>query len=208
MPLDIGFIVLSYLVGSVSTAIVLCKAMGQPDPRTLGSGNPGATNVLRFGGKRLAAATLIGDVLKGLFPVLIAKPFVHSPTMLASVAFAAVVGHVFPIYYRFKGGKGVATGLGVLLGVSWPSALAALAVWSSVLAITRVSSLSAILGAVVLPLLVYWLDPHIEYTWFAVAISLLLLWRHRQNINNLLAGREGRVGASRDTKGMKHPTED
>jgi glycerol-3-phosphate acyltransferase PlsY len=208
MLLELGFIILSYLIGSVSTAIVLCKATGQPDPRTLGSGNPGATNVLRFGGKRLAAATLIGDVVKGLIPVLIAKPFVDNPTALACVALAAVIGHVFPVYYRFKGGKGVATGLGVLLGVSWQSALAALAVWLTILLITRLSSLAAIIGAILLPLIVYLLDPHVEYTWFAVAITALLLWRHRQNINNLLSGRESKVGESSATKGIKPPTED
>ncbi len=208
MPLELGFIVLSYLIGSVSTAIVLCKATGQPDPRTLGSGNPGATNVLRFGGKTLAAATLLGDLIKGLVPVLIAKPFVADPVILASVGFAAIIGHVFPVYYGFKGGKGVATGLGVVFAISWPTALAALAVWLGVLGMTRVSSLAAIVGAVLLPLLLYFLDPHIEYTWFGMAVSMLLLWRHRKNINNLIAGRESKVGERAETKGINHPTED
>lgn len=197
MILDIGFVIFGYLMGSISTAIVLCKVMGQPDPRTQGSGNPGATNVLRFGGKRLAAATLIGDIVKGFLPVAIAAPFVHSPTAVGAVALAAVVGHVFPIFFRFKGGKGVATGCGVLLGASWPTALAAFGVWLTVFLLTRVSSLSAIAASAALPLLIYWLDPHPEYLWFAIAISAILLWRHRQNFLNLLAGREKRVGESK-----------
>lgn len=217
MILDIVFVVLSYLMGSISSAIVLCKVMGRPDPRTQGSGNPGATNVLRFGGKRLAAATLVGDIFKGFLPVALAQPFVHSPAALASVALAAVVGHVFPVFFNFKGGKGVATGCGVLLGVSWPTAVAAFAVWLAVFLTTRLSSLSAITASAALPLLIFLLDPHIEYFWFAMAISAILLWRHRQNIQNLLAGREKRIGQSEkasddptntDTKGNHSLTED
>ena len=145
--LDTTLIALAYLLGSVSTAIIVCKLMGLPDPRTEGSGNPGATNVLRVGGKKAAAITLFGDTLKGLLPVLIARAFTSDPLILGLVGLAAFLGHLYPVFFGFKGGKGVATMLGVLFGYSWWVGLATAATWLIVAKVFKVSSLSAQLVA-------------------------------------------------------------
>jgi len=188
------FILLSYLMGSLSAAIIVCKLMGLPDPRSQGSGNPGATNVLRIGGKKAAAITLLGDLLKGLIPVALAQLFITEPWALAGVAFAAFLGHLLPVFFKFQGGKGVATSFGVLLGLCWPAALMVLAVWLAMAAVFRISSLSALVAALAAPFAMLWFSPHIEFFWLTTLTSLVLLWRHRSNLQNLLAGKEGKIG--------------
>jgi glycerol-3-phosphate acyltransferase PlsY len=188
------FILLSYLMGSLSAAIIVCKLMGLPDPRSQGSGNPGATNVLRIGGKKAAAITLLGDLLKGLIPVALAQVFLTEPWALAGVAFAAFLGHLLPVFFKFQGGKGVATSFGVLLGLCWPAALMVLAVWLAMAAVFRISSLSALVAALAAPFAMLWFSPHIEFFWLTLLTSLVLLWRHRSNLKNLFAGKEGKIG--------------
>ena len=192
--LDIGLVLLAYLLGSVASAIVVCKALGLPDPRTEGSRNPGATNVLRVGGKGAAVATLLGDVVKGVVPVLAARALVEGPLVPALAAAAAFLGHLYPVFFGFKGGKGVATAFGALLALVWPVALAVAATWLVAAKVTRISSLSALTAAVLAPLYTWWLTPEPAYIAVTVVISLLLIWRHRGNIRNLIQGTEGRIG--------------
>jgi glycerol-3-phosphate acyltransferase PlsY len=194
MLIHLALVLFAYLLGSLSTAIIVCKVMGLPDPRSQGSGNPGATNVLRIGGKKAAALVLLGDVLKGVLPVLLARAFTDDAPVLSAVALAAVLGHLFPLFFGFRGGKGVATGLGVLLGLAWNVALAVLATWLLMAAAFRISSLSALTAALVAPLAMWWLRPEREFFWLALLLSALLLWRHRSNMKNLFAGKEGRIG--------------
>ncbi|MFA5625951.1 MAG: glycerol-3-phosphate 1-O-acyltransferase PlsY [Thiohalomonadaceae bacterium] len=191
--LDIVLIAGAYLLGSLSTAIILCRLLGLPDPRSQGSGNPGATNILRFGGKKLAALTLVGDLAKGLIPVLIAKALDADANILAAVAMAAFLGHLYPIFFGFKGGKGVATAVGVLLGLSWPVALAALLTWLTMAAIFRISSLAAITAAVLSPFYMAWLDGRLPFIAMSLLMSLFLLWRHRSNIQRILRGEEKKI---------------
>ncbi|MCW8918746.1 MAG: glycerol-3-phosphate 1-O-acyltransferase PlsY [Gammaproteobacteria bacterium] len=189
-----ALILFAYLLGSLSTAIITCKLMGLPDPRTMGSKNPGATNVLRTGNKKAAALTLFGDFLKGLLPVLLGLALEMGPQTLALIALAAFLGHLYPIFFRFQGGKGVATALGVMLGLSWQVAVAALLTWLLMAKVFRISSLSALTAAVLTPLYCWLLTPQPEFIALLLVISLLLLWRHRSNIQNLLSGREGKIG--------------
>jgi len=192
--MEIVLIILAYLLGSVSAAIITCRVMGLPDPRTQGSNNPGATNVLRIGGKRAAAITLFGDFLKGLVPVLIGRLLEVEPLVLALIAMAAFLGHLYPVFFGFQGGKGVATALGVILGLSWQVALAALLTWLVVAKVFKISSLSALIAAVLTPLYCWLLAPQLEYMLMLSVMSLLLIWRHRSNIRNLVSGAEGRIG--------------
>lgn len=194
--LEIALVALAYLLGSVSAAIITCKLMGLPDPRTQGSNNPGATNVLRIGGKKAAAITLFGDFLKGLVPVLIGRLLEVEPPALALIAMAAFLGHLYPVFFGFKGGKGVATGLGVILGLSWQVALAALFTWLIVAKVFKISSLSALIAAVLTPLYCWLLTPQREYMIMLALMSLLLIWRHRSNIHKLVSGAEGKIGKS------------
>ncbi|WP_303908527.1 glycerol-3-phosphate 1-O-acyltransferase PlsY [Thiohalomonas denitrificans] len=191
---DYALIALAYALGSVSTAIVVCRLAGLPDPRTEGSKNPGATNVLRLGGKKAAAATLAGDFLKGLLPVLIARLFAADPVTLALVAMAAFLGHLYPVFFGFRGGKGVATAFGVLLGLAWPVALAALATWLVMAKVFRISSLSALTAAALAPVYALWLAPQPALVGMLTTMAVLLIWRHRSNIRNLLAGKENHIG--------------
>lgn len=181
---------LAYLTGSVSSAIIVCKMMGLADPRENGSGNPGATNVMRIGGKKAAAITLLGDALKGLLPVLLAKALNVDSIVLSVVVFAAFLGHLYPVFFQFKGGKGVATSLGVALGVSWLLGLSVAATWFVVYKLGKISSLSALVAAVLAPLYVWLIvgDQYLLVTF--VLLSLVLLWRHKSNIQRLLAGTE------------------
>ena len=192
--IDLLLIVGAYLLGSVSTAIIVCRLLGLPDPRTQGSRNPGATNVLRIGNKRAAAITLLGDMLKGLIPVLLARALGAGPEALAAVALAAFLGHLYPIFFGFKGGKGVATAFGVLLGLDWMVALAVAATWLVVAKLFRVSSLSALTAAALTPLYMRLLSPEPAFLSMALAMSAVLIWRHRSNIRNLLSGTEGKIG--------------
>lgn len=197
MLTTILFVVLGYLAGSVSTAIIVCRAMGLPDPRGEGSRNPGATNVLRLGGKKAAAITLAGDFLKGLLPVLLARWAGLDETGLALTALAAFLGHLYPVFFGFEGGKGVATAFGVILGLSWPVALAALATWLIMAFVVRISSLSALTAAGLAPLFAWWFDLPGVYIAAALIMVGLLIWRHRSNIRNLLAGAEDKIGSDR-----------
>jgi glycerol-3-phosphate acyltransferase PlsY len=180
----------AYLVGSVSSAIIVCRLMGLDDPREQGSGNPGATNVMRIGGKKAAAITLLGDALKGLIPVLLAKTMGVDVMVLAFVAFSAFLGHLYPLFFQFKGGKGVATTLGVTLGVNWMLGVIVAITWFVVFKITKISSLSALVAAVLTPAYVWFFIGDIALVAIFVLISVILLWRHKSNIERLIAGVE------------------
>lgn len=190
---DALLIIGAYLLGSLSTAIIVCRLMQLPDPRTQGSHNPGATNVLRYGGKSAAAITLLGDCLKGVLPLLAGHALGAAPLVLALTGLAAFLGHLYPIFFQFRGGKGVATALGALLGLAWPVALAVLGVWLAMTALFRTSSLSALTAAVLCPVFMAWLQPQREYLAVSIVISALLIWRHRSNIRNLLGGSEDKI---------------
>ncbi|MBK9131604.1 MAG: glycerol-3-phosphate 1-O-acyltransferase PlsY [Gammaproteobacteria bacterium] len=192
MIIDICAALFAYLLGSLSTAVIACKLSGLPDPRTQGSGNPGATNVLRFGGKGLAVVVLIGDLVKGLIPVLVALLLSLPPVTVGVVGLLAFIGHIFPVFFGFRGGKGVATALGVILGLSWISGLAILGIWILVALIFKYSSLAAICAALAAPVVVWLTAP--EYAAVVLVMSLALLWRHRSNIRNLMGGVEPKVG--------------
>jgi glycerol-3-phosphate acyltransferase PlsY len=192
MIIFIAFILGAYLLGSISSAVLTCRLAGLGDPRAQGSGNPGTTNVLRIGGKKLAIFTLLGDVLKGFIPVYLAHFTSLSAMALSFVALAAFIGHLFPVFFGFKGGKGVATALGVLLALAWPVGCAALITWIVVAALFRYSSLAALVTAVLLPLYVYlWSNP--GYLIAVIIISLLLIVKHRDNIQRLLSGKESKI---------------
>jgi len=180
----------SYLIGSVSSAIIVCRLMGLDDPRGQGSGNPGATNVMRIGGKKAAGITLLGDALKGLIPVLIAKALGVDTLILALVVFAAFLGHLYPVFFGFKGGKGVATTLGVSLGVSWILGAVVFATWLIVYKISKISSLSALVAAVLTPLYIWFIVGDANLVAVFIVIPAILLWRHKSNIQRLIAGEE------------------
>lgn len=183
----------SYLFGSFSSAIIVCKIMGLPDPRTKGSRNPGATNVLRIGGKKAAIITLLGDTLKGVIPVLVAKWFGMEPAGLALVTFAAFLGHLFPIFFRFEGGKGVATALGCMLALAWPVGLCWIITWGIVAALFRYSSLASLIASVLAPLFTWYFTGNLIYVCTIALMSVILIFRHMSNIKNLLAGKESRI---------------
>ncbi len=184
------FCSLAYLIGSFSTAIITCKIMGIEDPRKTGSNNPGATNVLRHGGKKAAVITLIGDMVKGLLPILIALQFHTDNLLIGLVGLFALLGHIFPVYYHFKGGKGVATYYGVILGINWQVGIIALAIWLLAAALLKISSLSALISIFLTPLLLWYFSPSAELCGAVVAMSLFVFWRHQRNIKSLLQGTE------------------
>ena len=192
--LTLVFVVAAYLLGSISFAVVTSRAFGIADPRTYGSGNPGATNVLRSGKKLAAALTLLGDAAKGWLAVMLAIHFSLTDIEVALIALAVFLGHVFPVFLKFKGGKGVATALGVLLALNSWLGLAALATWLIVALVFRLSSLSALMAAVGAPIYAMLLGLPREWVIACVVMSVLLIWRHKSNIRNLLAGRESRIG--------------
>ena len=194
--IEIILIIAAYLIGSISAAIVVCKIMGLPDPRTQGSGNPGATNVLRVGGKKAAAITLFGDMLKGFLPVLVAKLLGVSDLAIAIVGFAAFIGHLFPVFFGFKGGKGVATMLGVLFGWHWAVGLATALTWLVMAKVFKISSLSALIATLLAPLYIYLLMGKIIPVIVSACIMTLILFiRHRSNIRNIFTGKEGKIGS-------------
>ena len=194
MIADLLLIAAGYLLGSLSSAIITCRLLGLPDPRNQGSCNPGATNVLRIGGKKAAAITLIGDMLKGLIPVLVAKLLGADLSIQAAVAVAAFLGHLYPVFFGFQGGKGVATALGVLLGIHWPVGLLTIATWLVIAKVFKISSLAALLAILVTPLYIWWLIPNESLLIAMLFMGTLLFWRHRSNIKGLLAGTEGKIG--------------
>src|SRR5437868_4864116 len=185
--------VLGYLLGSIPFGLILTKLAGTRDLRSIGSGNIGATNVLRTGHKGLAAATLIGDMLKGTVAVIIAGS-IDGPNAAMLAALGAFLGHLFPVWLRFRGGKGVATYIGVLLGLFWPAALIFAVIWIGTAVTTRYSSLSALVAAFVTPLFLWWFGHNALASLFAV-LTLLLFYTHRENIKRLQAGTEGKIGA-------------
>lgn len=185
---------LAYLMGSVSTAVIVSRLAGLPDPREQGSKNPGATNVLRLGGKKAAAVTLAGDALKGLLPLLLARYLGVQPEILAATGLAAFLGHLYPIFFGFKGGKGVATALGVLTGFSGWVGLSVLVTWVLVALISRISSLSALVAATMAPVYVWYFMQSPVLAGAALSMALLLVSRHRSNIERILKGEESRIG--------------
>ncbi len=185
------WLLFGYLLGSVSSAIIACHLAGLPDPRTQGSGNPGATNVLRVGGKKIAALTLAGDMLKGVIPVLLAKWYGADLDLQISIGLCTFLGHLYPIFFRFKGGKGVATAIGVLVTAAWPVGLGTVATWLFVAKGMRISSLAALIAFLLTPFYAWWWQPDQGYFLTLVTLmSILLFWRHRSNIRKLLAGTE------------------
>ncbi|MDH3979531.1 MAG: glycerol-3-phosphate 1-O-acyltransferase PlsY [Gammaproteobacteria bacterium] len=193
MDPDYLLIIGGYLFGSISTAILVCRLMGLPDPRTEGSRNPGATNVARIGGKKAAALTLFGDMLKGLVPVLIAHILHADVTILAGTALAAFLGHLYPVFFGFQGGKGVATALGVAFGLHWPVGLLTAGTWLLMAVLFRYSSLAALTASLAIPAGFAWLWPEPVLVGAMCIMVVFLYWRHRSNIANLLGGREGRI---------------
>ena len=192
-----GLVVLmAYLIGSISFAVVVSKLMGLPDPHSYGSGNPGATNVLRTGSKAAAVLTLLGDAAKGYVAVILARALVGvdiDSWVLPAVAMATFLGHVFPVFHGFKGGKGVATALGILLAINWVLGLTTLATWLIVAVFLRYSSLAALISVLFAPVYFVFLFGIQPMAMAILLMSALLIWRHRSNITNLLNGTEGRL---------------
>ncbi len=186
--------VLGYLLGSVPFAVIVSRAFRLADPRSFGSGNPGATNVLRSGSKAAALLTLIGDAAKGWLAMFIARKVGAGDTAIALAGLSAFLGHVFPFTLGFRGGKGVATALGVLFGFSGALAGITAAIWLATAIFTRYSSLAALLAAAAAPLLAWWLLGNAETTTVVAAMCAVLIYRHKSNIAKLLAGSEGRIG--------------
>ncbi|MDD5461995.1 MAG: glycerol-3-phosphate 1-O-acyltransferase PlsY [Methylococcales bacterium] len=190
------FVPAAYLIGSISSAILICRLMGLPDPREQGSGNPGATNVMRIGGKKPAAITLLGDLLKGLVPVYSANLLGAPDELLAITGIAAFIGHLYPVFFNFEGGKGVATSIGVLLGFSWPLGFAFIGSWILVYKIGKISSLSALCASILSPVFAWFIVGDASITAASAFMTVLLLWRHKSNIQRLWTGEEYKAGKS------------
>ena len=197
LPVSAAF---GYLLGSVPFAVIVSRAFRLADPRSFGSGNPGATNVLRSGHKAAALLTLIGDAAKGWLAMLIAAKTGAGETATAVAGLAAVLGHVFPFTLRFRGGKGVATALGVLLGFSGALAAITAGIWLGVVVVTRYSSLAALAAAAAAPVLSWWLLGKPEIVLAVALMCLVLIYRHQSNIRKLLAGTEGRIGGRKNSQ--------
>ncbi len=186
-------IIFAYLIGSISMAIIICKALDLPDPRTQGSNNPGATNVLRIGGKKAAAATLVGDGLKGFIPVAIGQYLGLETQALALIALGAFLGHVYPIFFGFKGGKGVATFIGSLLALNYFVGLAFVVTWLFVAKVLKISSLSALIATLLTPLYFYLIVGDIETTFIVGVLCLWIFYTHKSNIKRMLSGEEDSI---------------
>jgi glycerol-3-phosphate acyltransferase PlsY len=203
--LDLLLIPIAYLIGSISFAVVVSKCMRLPDPYSYGSGNPGATNVLRTGNKPAAVLTLIGDALKGYCAVMLARILLGDDSLtstlnswlLCGVVLAVFLGHVFPIFHGFKGGKGVATACGILFGINWILGLATLSTWIIVATFMRYSSLAALAAAIFGPIYFVFLFGFQPMAFALLLVCALLIWRHRSNIHNLLNGTESRIGSKK-----------
>ena len=190
------FLIASYFLGSVSSAIIICRILGLPDPRTEGSKNPGATNVLRIGGKKVAAFVLIFDGLKGAMPILLAHYFGLSLFELTIILLSAFLGHVFPIYYGFKGGKGVATYLGGLIGLNFFVGLTFSIIWLIVAKVIKVSSIAALTATLLSPIYFYFITTHdVKATLIIFLINLFIYFTHRENIRRIMNGEEGVIGS-------------
>jgi glycerol-3-phosphate acyltransferase PlsY len=191
---ELGLIVAAYLIGSISSAIIVCRLMGLPDPRSEGSNNPGATNVLRIGGKKAAAITLLGDMLKGVLPVAAGHLLDVSTLTFALAAMAAFLGHLYPVFFGFKGGKGVATALGTQFGLHWGIGLAVAGIWLFMAKVVKISSLSALVSMALAPVIIYWIWPANELIVMQIIMSIILFWRHKSNIQRLISGEESLIG--------------
>lgn len=194
----LAYALAGYLAGSISTAIITCRLMGLEDPRQVGSNNPGTTNVLRHGGKKAAIITLLGDMLKGLAPILVAQQLQADVIAISIIGASAFLGHLYPLYFRFKGGKGVATFYGVLLGINWMAGLTALVVWILTALLFRISALSALVSAFCSPLVVWYFTHSQTYIAATIFMAIFLTWRHRSNIKNILQGTENKIGAKKN----------
>ncbi len=194
---SIPAIIMSYLMGSISFAIIVSRFLSLDDPRSYGSGNPGATNVLRSGNKKAAILTLLGDAVKGVIPVLIVRYFSTDELLIAAVAMAVFLGHLWPIFFRFQGGKGVATAVGVLLALNPWLGLACLATWLLVAFISRLSSLSALTAALLAPVYGHFIVHSQPITIMLCGMTVLLFWRHQKNIIGLVKGTESKIGAKK-----------
>ncbi len=186
-------VIFAYLLGSINSAIIICKIMGLPSPRSVGSGNPGATNVLRLGSKKAAAATLIGDVLKGVIPVSIGHVLHMEYHILAWIALAAIIGHIYPIFFKFQGGKGVATALGAICAINPILGLAVLATWGIMAVLFRMSSLASLTAIVLAPFYAYWIIDNTVIIPLTV-IAILIVIRHKGNIARILHHQEPKLG--------------
>lgn len=185
------YMLLAYLLGSISSAILICRLVGLPDPRTEGSHNPGATNVLRLGGRWAALAVLIFDIIKGMLPVWLGYYLGLTQFELGMVALGACLGHIFPLFFKFKGGKGVATAFGAIAPIAWGVAGSMLGTWLLVFLVSGYSSLSAVIAALVTPFYVWWFKP--EFTFPVSLVCCLLIYRHHANIQRLWRGQEDKV---------------
>ena len=193
MLINILLIFSAYLLGSISAAFIVCKTLGLSDPRTGGSGNPGTTNVMRLYGKKAAFLTLVGDICKGIIPVLLAKVIVNSEFIIAICGLAAFLGHIFPIYFKFEGGKGVATLIGILFATHWLLGVSYIITWILTALIFRYSSLAALIAALPIPIYSYFIEHNNQYTISFAVIAIILFWRHKLNIYNLLNGKEDKI---------------
>jgi glycerol-3-phosphate acyltransferase PlsY len=197
----VGFIVIAYLFGSLSFAVIVSRAFGLPDPHSYGSGNPGATNVLRTGNKLAALLTLVGDGAKGWLAVFLAQRFAWKfgvdDTGIALVAAAVFVGHLWPVFFRFRGGKGVSTAAGILFAIDWRIGLGTFATWLIIAAFFRYSSLAALVAAAFAPFFTALLLGFNAYAAAVLGIAALLVWRHAENIRKLIAGNESRIGGKK-----------
>lgn len=195
--LSISLYIVAYLFGSINSAIIICQLMGLPSPRDIGSGNPGATNVLRSGGsagKKAAALTLIFDLLKGLVIVLIARLFLHQgPVVLSLIGLCSIIGHIYPLFFKFKGGKGVATMIGALLAIAPVLGGCFIWIWLFMLAFMRISSLSALTACVGVVIISYFTEPKLV-SLVILIMALLVIFRHQENIKRLLKGEEKKIG--------------
>ena len=190
------FLIASYLLGSISSAIIICKIVGFPDPRTKGSKNPGATNVLRIGGKKIAAFVLLFDGLKGALPVILAHYLGFSLFELTIILLCAFLGHVFPIFYGFKGGKGVATYLGGLIGLNFFVGLTFSIIWLIVAKVIKISSVAALTATLLSPIYFYFITTHnLKATLVIFLINLFIYFTHRENIKRIMSGDEGDIGS-------------
>jgi glycerol-3-phosphate acyltransferase PlsY len=190
-----ALILIAYLVGSINSAIILSKVLKLPDPRTQGSKNPGATNMLRIGGKKIAAFVLLIDVWKGLSPILLAYSYTSSSLELSIIALSAFLGHVYPVFYSFKGGKGVATFIGGLIGINPLVGLSFILIWLFVAKVLNISSLSALVATLLTPIVFYFIEMDIEATGVIALICLWIFFTHRSNIRRLVSGEEGQINS-------------
>ncbi len=194
MSFEYLFPVLGYLAGSLASAIIVCRMLGLPDPRIGGSGNPGATNVLRLGGKRAAALTLLGDVSKGVLPVLAAHGLGLPALIIALTGLGCFLGHLYPVYFRFQGGKGVATAFGAIVALDWRIGVASGLVWLILAAATRYSSLASLIASLSAPASAWLLTGRMGDVAVLGCIAVFIMWRHQANIQRLLAGTESKIG--------------